>query len=200
MRKRSRSLWLGTLLLLLPCSALSYQYQSPGRVHTRVGPMVTSYTGPISNSYSVPATFDFEYEHFVSPTFSYAARSIFAYDFSAARLMYGYAGLGMRRYIYSTGMSFDSSNEGAKISIQPRFQYYIGGDAGISQVVVKTHGTVLQTNSALMDFSACGGAIYKAWRAFGLEAQLGYSMGFGFSSVAVSESHLRFFMGATWNL
>ncbi|HEX4926223.1 MAG TPA: hypothetical protein VFV50_19170, partial [Bdellovibrionales bacterium] len=103
-----------------------------------------------------------------------------------------------RFYINSKGMYFDRNDEAYRILSYPRFRYYWGWDAGISQVIVRSLGKVLQVVSSMVDVGVCGGAIWQIDRDFGIEAHIGATSGYGFSSVAVIGYSTRALLGVTY--
>jgi hypothetical protein len=171
------------------------------QAHFRAGLLSGSYStsdSSLAGSYSVATTFDLEYEAFLDARGSFLLRATFAQDLATSRLMYSYAGVGRRWYFGSTGMATSSQDGTVQAVILPRWRYFAGGDLGVSQVVVKTFGTVLQANSALVELGGHVGTIYQVSRSVGIEAYGGATLGLGFSAIAVGARSLRAFLGASY--
>ena len=168
--------------------------------HFRVGKVSGSYSGPVSGTFSVSNSLDFEGEFFTAPKTSWTFRSILAHDLSAGRMMYAYAGVGHNWYLWSDRVKMDAPDGATSFSSIPRWRYYIGADIGISQAIVYTYSPVLQAVSVLIDFGGHCAVIYQVNRSFGIEGQFGYTMGFGFSSVSVGATTNRFLFGVSYYL
>lgn len=178
------------------CSVSAREQATSGQFHFRTGMVSGSYSATnVAGSFGVPTSLDFELELFSSARASWVARSIIAHDLSTALLRYAYAGFARRWYLSSTGMSFDSSDNVTSITTTPRWRYYAGADLGVASVIVKTFGTVLTQTSALIDYGGHLGAIYQVSKSTGIEAQFGYTMGLGFSSVSVGGTSTRMLFG-----
>ena len=188
----------GLAAALLVLGADSRAETTGSQFHFRTGMVSGNFGGAVSGSFSVTNSMDFDYEIFSATKRSWVLRSIMAYDLTEARLMYAYTGVGRRFYIKSNGMMFDDAQGGNRVSAVPKMRYYLGFDAGISQVVVKTFGTVLQASSALLDLGGHAGLIYQVSKAVGVDAQFGYTIGQGFSSVTVGAKTMRVLLGVSY--
>ncbi|MEO5969696.1 MAG: hypothetical protein ABIQ95_07185 [Bdellovibrionia bacterium] len=168
--------------------------------HFRMGYLNTGFSGVLTGSFSNINAFDLEYEILTSSHASFTLRTTLVYDISNARVLYSYTGIGRRFYLFSNGMAYDfsDSSTGDQVVSNPQWRTYVGGDFGLSQVVVKSFGTVLQTQSALVEFGPNVGGIFQLSKSFGLELQLGLSLGLGFSSVSVSAVTVRSLIGGTY--
>lgn len=172
-------------------------------IHARTGMVNGKFVGPTvesSGSFSVLTTLDVEYEKHTQTQQSYLLRGIIAYDQKTALMDYFYAGIGGRYYFQSQGRPLVDTYANDMIRSIPRWRFYGGWDAGLSQVLVITRGPVFQTYSTLFDVGVNGGAIYQLSDRVGLDFQLGYSFGYGFSSVAVVGNTVRALFGATFFL
>jgi hypothetical protein len=168
------------------------------QLHIRTGMLDGKYYGPTGGDFVVTSTLDIDHETFLANRRSRVFRAILGIDIISAKPFYTYAGTGMRFYLNSKGMYFDRSDESYRILSYPKFRYYLGWDAGIAQVIVRSLGKVLQVVSSMIDVGACGGAVWQVDRNFGVEAHLGLTSGYGFSSVAVVGHTARVLLGVTY--
>jgi hypothetical protein len=188
-------------IALIPKTAAADTDSTPGNeMHVRMGMLSGNYSQAadnINDSFSVSNSLDAELEHFTSTRGSWILRTMFAYDLGKAQMMYAYTGIGKRWYFWSDGMEFGASNGSESISTSVRRRYYVTAEGGLAEVLVKTigQGNLLAIPTADYEFGANFGVIQQMSRNWGLEAQLGYALGFGFSSVAVGGSILSFLLG-----
>ena len=149
-------------------------------------------------SFSVFTSMDLEYEKFTGPKSSYLIRTIFAFDQAQGRVMYSYAGFGRRFYFGSSrGPSYEVGEGTELVSYFPGFRFFAGFDAGLSRVVVDIRGTVYESASALFDFGGHMGIAYPLTRNVSMTGQLGYSYGYGFSSVSVGATIMKALLGVS---
>lgn len=168
------------------------------QIHLRLGYISGSYTGPQEGSFEIPQAVDIEYEIFRANKRSLFFRSILAMEMESAKPMYSYSGFGYHYYFNSKGMQFQLEDEFVGFSAVPRWRYYFGWDAGVSQAIVKSLGKVLQIVSTMLDLGAHVGTTYQIDPSFSLEAQAGISTGQGFSSVSVVGIHARGVLGVAY--
>jgi len=182
-----------TVLFFSPGKALA-----DSQIHFLGGATTAIYNGPISGSFTVPTTFDGEYEWFVKNQTSFFTRLTFANDLILGVPYYTYIGGGMNFYFKSKGMINEVSDLGVVVLSKPIWRHYFGWDIGLSQVIVRSLGKVLQVISDLSEIGARVGTIYQLDRHFGFEAQLGGSIGYGFTSVAVTGTTGHFYLGVVY--
>jgi hypothetical protein len=189
-----------SLCLLGASNSACADSTTTSQFHFRMGYLNTGFSGVLTGSFSSINAFDLEYEILTSSRGSFTLRATLVYDISSARMLYSYTGIGKRYYLFSNGMAYDFSDSSTADQIVsiPKWRAYAGGDFGISQVVVKSFGTVLQTQSALVEFGPNVGGIFQISKSLGLELQLGLSLGLGFSSVSVSAVTMRGLLGGTY--
>ncbi len=197
--------WLNLLALLVfspfwgIMSPAHAQEAAPrGQFQFRTGPISGSFSGPTDGEFSVMLPLDFAYEHFLGPRSSWLVRTILAHDSSEGRTAYAYSGVGFRGYFWSRGPRVESGIGGESIQIQPKRRYYYGLDLGISQVLLKSVGSVLEIRTSMIDFGPNAGVIQQISKNIGLELHLGYTMGLGFSSVTASGNTLRTMLGISY--
>jgi hypothetical protein len=157
-----------------------------------------SFSGAATGSLSVSNTLDAEYEIFQASKRSFTIRGILAQDLSSQQTKYSYIGMGKRYYFKSKGNSFISASESAQITSQPKWRYYAGGDVGVAHVLVRTFGDVLSATGSVIDFGVHVGTIMQTSKNFGIEAQFGYTMGFGISSISIGSTTMRFLLGGAF--
>lgn len=191
-----------TLVFLLFSGVLSLAYAQEaapqGQLQFRTGPISGSFSGPTDGEFSVTLPLDFAYEHFLGPRSSWLVRTILAHDSSEGRTAYAYSGIGFRGYFWSRGPRVESGIGGESIQIQPNRRYYYGLDLGISQVLLKSVGSVLEIRTSMIDFGPQVGVIQQMSKNIGLELHLGYTMGMGFSSVTASGNTMRTMLGLSY--
>ena len=188
-------------LVTLSSPATSFAAEATtSQFHFRIGYLNTSFSGVLSGTISNLNAFDLEYEIFNSNTSAFTLRTTLVYDLPRARVLYSYTGIGKRIYVFSDAMAFDYSDtvSADQIIAVPKLRTYLGGDFGISQVVVQSFGAVLQTQSSLVEFGPNLGAIYQLTKSLGLELQVGISLGLGFSTVSVNGITMRAFAGGSY--
>lgn len=197
--------WLSTLLFSVAfwsgvflSSAAASDPSPRGQLHFRTGPISGKFSGASNGDFSVKIPLDFAYEYFTGSRSSWLVRTILANDSSQGRVAYAYSGFGFRGYFRSRGPRVDSGMGGESIQISPNRRYYYGLDLGISQVLLKVVGSVLEIRTAMIDFGPNLGVIQQVSKNVGVELHFGYTMGMGFSSVTASGSTLRTMLGVSY--
>jgi hypothetical protein len=167
--------------------------------HGRIGSISASYTGPQvgSGSFSLPNGIDLEADYFVSNHRSYLLRTIIGLDQKATTTRYSYTGFGARYFLYSQATRADYVIGGTVLTAIPRWRFYLGWDAGLSQALVVQLNPVLGTYASFLDASFCGGTNYQITHDLGIELHLGYGMGVGYTNVSATLTTVRIFLGAT---
>jgi len=170
------------------------------QLHTRMGYFHAGYSlqGVTQTSVSLMSAFDLEYEMFSEMRGSYTFRTIIGYNFGKSMMDYNYIGLGRRYYLWSDGQPLAVSEGATQISTMPKLRYYVGGDLGISRIVLEPRGTTAEVASSLIDFGGHFGSIYQISPNLGLEAHAGLSYGWGFSRVAAGTVIMKFFLGTSF--
>ena len=198
---RPRHLLFALAILCSSGGAWAETYLHDSEFHFRAGLLSANFsTGQqnLNGQFTVPNALDFEYEIFSGTRSSFIIRSILAYETGSARLRYGYTGVGRRLYLFSNGAGFEATEGGSRIVLTPRWRYYLGGDLGVSQAVITEVGPVLDGDTAMFDFNVNVGTVYQINRSLGLELQVGYGLGYGFSSIPVTAYTLRAVVGASY--
>ncbi len=169
------------------------------QAHVRTGILTGDYNGAFKGNWDVGNAFDLEYEFFVANDGAFLFRFIQALDMPDSTPFYTYAGFGFRHYFKSGKGTFnEQESNGIYISVKPKYRFYGGIDAGVAQVIVKSFGPNVQSVANMIDANLNLGAIYQINDKFGLEAQVGYSGGFGISSTPTNGSTERYFLGGTY--
>lgn len=181
--------------------ATADEFVRSSQANVRTGMLSANFSGASSaatGSFSVFTTMDLEYERFTGPKSSYLVRTLFAFDQTSARVMYSYAGFGRRFYFGSSrGPAYEVGEGTELVSYSPGLRMFAGFDVGISRVVIDVRGSVFESASALMDFGGHGGLAYPITRNVSFTGQLGYSYGYGFSSVAVGATIMKALFGVS---
>ena len=171
-------------------------FGSKSQLHIRTGQVSGSFSGATSGSLISSTGLDLEYEVFQNRHRALLFRSAAFFDLKQNRAIYTYAGMGSNYYFLSTGPLVDTTDGATQFTVTPKYRYYWGWDLGLSQseVVPKVIGATYTTN---IDGGLHLGAIYQATRAIGVEAQLGYSRGYGFTTVSAATSVLKMLFGVS---
>lgn len=169
-----------------------------GMVHIHMGQISGSYKGPVQSTFSVPQAINFEYEFLHNNKTTNYIRSLMAFDANQGRLVYFLNSFGVRQYFNSNAKAYSFAKDGESFSLAPKMRYFYGADVGISQVVVQTLGTVLQATSTMFDLGVHTGFSYHIQPRWALEVVVGYSYGYGFSTVAVTGSTTRMMVGGSY--
>lgn len=170
----------------------------PGQLHTSIGMINGSYAGATSNTFSISQSLNLEYEIFYNTRMSYVARAQIAIDPTTGKMVYYGGFLGSRYYFKSTGMIFDNTTQDITFRSIPKWRFYMGWDVGIAQVVVAEVGPSLTALSTMLDFGGHVGSIYQLGKTWGIDVQLGYSYGYGFSTVSVTGTAMKLWVGGVY--
>jgi hypothetical protein len=187
-----------SLFMIANLVVLTEAFARKSQLHLRTGVLSGTYEGTFDGSFQVTSVIDVDYETFLSNSRSFHFRFIQGLDTPDSVPFYTYAGVGMKFYLDSKGTYNDNEEEGIYIFSRPTFRYYVGVDGGIAQVLVKSFGPVVQSVANMSDVGGSLGAIYQITDDFGIEAQTGFSVGYGFSSTAELGTTFRLFVGGTY--
>ena len=141
---------------------------------------------------------DIEYEIFKGSRKSLIFRVLLDFDTLNSRVQYGVAGMGNRYYFGSNGMSFDVADHETSIIQQPTKRFYFGWDAGVGNVILRSFGQTLTANSVTLDVGGAAGFIYQFSHSIGLDLQVGYTYGYGFSNIAATTTTTRILFGGAF--
>ena len=166
--------------------------------HLRTGLVNGKYSGTFDGDFSVTSALDLEFEFFLGHDGALIFRFTQAMDSPDSRPFYTFAGSGYRYYWRSRGMYSMQQTEGLMIESLPKFRMYVGGDAGIAQVLVRSFGPNVQSVANMFELGVNVGAIYQVSRRFGVEGQAGATLGYGISSTPTNGSTNRVLLGASY--
>lgn len=206
---RLRSVCLAFLCVGVACHA--DDSTSSSQFALRVGLLsssltVGSSTNRLSTTVSVPETLEFEYESFSTNHRSFFFRGTLAYELSDARVGYLFVGGGIRFYLIGNAMTYDRSDvEGNRVISTPTSRLFIGPDFGLSKVeLVSAAGTTSTGTSSALTLSSTNydvgghvGYVYQVSRSFGVEALVGASFVYGFTTVSATGTAVRAMLGIT---
>lgn len=170
-------------------------------LHLRTGMVSSSMgesIGAAGGAFAVVPSFDVEFESFVTDRSAYVLRGIMALDMATTVTRYLFAGVGQRIYLNNRGSALVAVTPEASVIIRPKFRYYVGWDAGVSETVVNVLTASLQSVTTAIDGGGVVGSIYQSSENLGLEASLTMSYAFGFSSVPASGMVMKAFFGASY--
>lgn len=183
---------------LLSISTQLYSKEYNSQIHTGIGFLSASFSGPTTGSISIPMALSFEYELINTANKSYFFENIIAIDSEDSKTKYYATHFGSRYYFFSSNLSATKSSHGTSISIIPKIRYYGGWQLGVAQVVISSLGPVLDAVSTVFEYGAHVGMIYQVGENWGLESKFSYSMGNGFSSVTVNSQVSQLFVGGAY--
>jgi hypothetical protein len=184
------------LAVFLAMTDLAHARKS--QLHVRTGILNGKFNGLFTGKFELNGAVDVDYEMFLSNDTSFLFRFIQGFDSPDSRPFYTYAGTGARRYIWGKGTSMDQSDATLQITSHPTMRVYIGGDLGISQVIVKSFGPTVQAVANMVDLGFNVGGIYQLTESFGVELHGGLAFGYGMSSTHANGHTERLMIGATY--
>jgi hypothetical protein len=169
-------------------------------MHARLGVLMAQYNGYTSK---VPAmlnfnTLDLEYEVFTANKRSVVFRFMVSPDLTTNKVRYTYAGIGQRFYIGTKGMIVDQAERDLSVVSLPRWRLSLGWDLGLSETTVQSRTSVLDVIASLYDLGACSSLTYRITDRLNLDANVGASFGYGFSSISVNALIFRSTFGVTY--
>ena len=150
------------------------------------------------SGFSVVPSFNFGLEYFSDLKTSYFTRAIISMDTATGKMRYSYLGLGGNKYFSSVGLMRSYVNKDAIVKSFPKWRHYYGWDLGLSRVIVVSFGNTLNAVSTGLDFGGHLGTNYHMGKTWALNMQLGMSYAFGFSTVAVTGTNMKFFFGTSF--
>lgn len=177
------------LTSLVRAADLSFTFQS--------GVINGSYLGADSGDIEMASTMDLSAEVITSSRESYVARSSISLDPETAIIRYLYAGMGRRFYLFSRTQTQGFADGSHKISVQPKVQYFVTGELGVSQVVIRQVTPALSIQSTSIEYGGSLGMIYPVSKTVGVFASGGLGKGIGISSVAVDSTIFKAMVGIT---
>ncbi len=196
-RKLRLTAQLAICLWLASCP-LAHAESSDNQLHFRGGLVSGNFSGAADSStgnFSIANSIDIEYELIRARNLSFLIRTIFSYDLKFAVLPYAYSGIGLRYFLWSNSRGYDESQDGIQIKKKPNLKFYLGPEIGVSEAIVRQYTDVVQTTTALAEVGGNLGAVYQINNNLGIETQVGYSMGFGLSTVIVGATLFKAFLG-----
>lgn len=196
LRKASATTLLFFLALGFTLPAFAHE-ESKFQIVLRAGQVAGNYNGVFSGSFQVNLALDLGVEYFTTTDSAVIVRFIEALDSPDSVPFYTYMGSGQKFYLSGRGPYSVQSDATTFISARPKLRYYAAWELGVAQVIVKTFGPVIQSVANMAEVGANVGAIYQLTDNFGLDLQVGGTLGFGISSTSVNGSTTRFLAGVT---
>ncbi|MCB0414813.1 MAG: hypothetical protein KDD50_10795 [Bdellovibrionales bacterium] len=183
--------------LILFLSYPAFARRAIVQAHGRIGLVSGNFTGEITGGFTVPTSLEGEGEFILNPKMSFFGRMTLSVEPGSGQVKYIYMGVGQRMYLFSHSGAYESFGQGNFVSVTPKVHYFIGWDAGISQVQIESKTSSLGAAGTMIDFGISGGAKYFMTKDFALEGLLGMSKGLGISSVRVDALITRAQVGVT---
>lgn len=128
------------------------------------------------------------------------AKTNIAMDSATGKMKYNYLGVGQKVYYSGYGIPRSFTESGFTYKADPKTRKYYGWDVGLSRVLVASFSTSLSAVSTALDFGGHWGMIKMMGESWGLNVEVGASYAFGFSTVAVSGTNIKIFVGGTYGL
>lgn len=167
------------------------------QAHGRTGIVSGEFTGQIGGSFIVPVSLEAEGEFIWTPKMTFLGKLTLSVEPGTGQVKYIYMGVGQRIYLYSHSGPYESFGKGNFISVTPKMHYFVGWDAGISQVQIESKTSSLGASGTMLDFGGTGGTKYFLTKDLAIEGIFGISKGLGISSVRVDALVMRAMVGLT---
>lgn len=182
-------LWIFAASASLPARAANLKFSF------QTGTFSGDYAGADAGEISMPNAFDIQAEYTTSSRSSLSVRSMASLDSTSGIFRYLYAGFGRRYYWKSYSGSQYYEYDSTRIEVNPKMQYYISGEGGLSQMVVRQITTSFSVQSTLIELGLSAGAVYSLSKDFGATASFSYVKGVGISAVAVDSTIIKLLFG-----
>jgi hypothetical protein len=188
--------WLLLLVLIEPVHA----WNSSVQAHGRSGWVSRSYSGVVKGGVSGLSSLSLELESIESARVSYFFQTNFLYQIEQAKIPYLGIGAGVRTYLSGGVPVYDYSEMGSanRVTSTARLRTYVDLGVGLAQAEVKTFGSVLSTQSTLLEFRPDFGLIWPLSKSYALEFQVGLLLGLGISTVSVSATGFQTLVGGVY--
>ena len=172
------------------------------QAHLRTGYAAGSFAGSttedtVSGSFSSVTALDMEFEYFLNNKTGIATRATILSDQTSGQIAYTYMGMAYKHYFFSHARYIETMSTDFTFSLQPRWRYYVQGDAGISNVQIEQLTQSLATESTLIELGTSVGVIRQFSKGIGIEGQLSVSKGVPISNVPVDSLVYRLLIGIT---
>ena len=163
----------------------------------QTGVLNGSYFGAQNGNISLASTIDLSAELVTSSRDSFFARSSMSLDPQTAIIRYLYAGVGQRFYLFSRSNRQPFEIGTSKLEVIPKMQYFVSGEAGVSQNVIQQLTSSLSVQSTSIEYGIGLGMTYPWSDGIGLTVSGGIGKGIGISAVAVDSTIIRAMLGLT---
>ncbi len=164
----------------------------------RTGMTSLSTSGPITVSYMASPVLDGEFEKFTDYRSALVFHMTMASDSNTGTTRYFYGGAGRKYYFRNIGMVVNEAISDGQLKMTPGMRYFAKFEFGISHMTLESFGPVLAITSTAFEFGASGGLTIPIVNNIGLTGEIGYGFGYGFSSVAITASILKFSLGISF--
>lgn len=190
---------LPVLALGLGLAPLSAQALGPSVIALRSGMIMGSVSGGdnLTGSVTTIPYLDVEYGIFLQSRTSLVFRGVIAIDLADSKVNLAYFGSGQRYYLGSSATGYTRSEGGSSVSINPKLNYFVGWDAGISHMVIGKVGQLAITSTAF-DAGPTAGLNYYLFDNVSLNMGVSGSYVLGFSSIAVTGLVIKFYAGVAF--
>lgn len=153
-------------------------------MHVRTGYLWGDYSGVISGTVKEATSVDLEFEQVYSNKNSYFFRTTAVFDTEQSIFRHFYLGGGMKYYLGSKAMLIEAESKETIFKVSPRWRFYVGFDLGISHIVLKTFGELLQISTSAYEYGPMLGTIYNVTARLGLELNATVQVSTGFTTVS----------------
>lgn len=159
------------------------------------GMLSGDFAGADSGVIDMSNAFDLQAEYSTSSKTSVSARSTLSLNVDSGIFRYLYAGLGWRNYFRSHSGPQAFEYEANRIQMNPKVQYFVSGEAGFSQMVIRQVTDSFSIQATMIEVGGTVGLIYPLSNNLGLYSTMGYLKGIGISAVAVDSTIYKVFVG-----
>jgi hypothetical protein len=188
------------LLSLLLLTFLILPTQAKNQIHLRGGSAFANYDGVTSGELRNTNTADVEFEVLLNNKKSYFFRTTQAFDLDKSIVTYSYLGGGMKYYLFTRGMYFETRDGPEVVITSPRWRIYMGWEIGVAHVVLQTIGEILQINTSTYDYGITTGTIYNLTDRLGLEINFTAQISTGFTTISTGAAVMKFMGGFSYFL
>ena len=160
---------------------------------TYSNPIQEAYAGSsaVGTGFSVTPSFAFNVEIFSTVQKSWNVKAQISLDSADNKMRYSYLG-GGANYYFGAGNIMSSMDE--------RWNHYAGYDIGLSRIIIESFGPSLNAVSTAIDVGGHIGTNYRLNKEWKINAEVGYSHAFGFSTVSSNGSNIKSFVGISHTL
>lgn len=167
----------------------------------RGGNAFANYDGVTSGELRSMTLIDLEFEVLMDNRKSYFFRTSQAFNLEKTIFDYSYLGAGMKWYVFSKGMYFETTQGSAEyLMTSPKWRFYVGWEFGVAHVTLQTIGEILTIQTSTYDYGGTFGTIYNITQRIGLELNFSAQISTGFTTISTGAAVMRTTVGLSYFL